>query len=92
MNPNNRPGQQPLNLWNYKPWWCQPWSIVLTGVLAIAGSWLLLKMIWATLFVTGVIALWWGYFLILLPGLIQRSQVFETERSGSEVVKSDAPD
>jgi len=24
--------------WSLKPWWCQPWSILLTGVLVIAGS------------------------------------------------------
>ncbi|WP_332982633.1 DUF6737 family protein [Microcoleus sp. A003_D6] len=20
-----------ISPWNYKPWWCQPWSIILTG-------------------------------------------------------------
>nr|WP_306465771.1 DUF6737 family protein [Spirulina major] len=27
-----------MNFWDYKPWWCQPWSILLTGGVAIAGS------------------------------------------------------
>ena len=31
------PESQPA-FWSLKPWWCQPWSILLTGVLAIAGS------------------------------------------------------
>jgi hypothetical protein len=21
------------NLWQSKPWWCQPWTIILTGIL-----------------------------------------------------------
>ncbi|MFM6357615.1 MAG: DUF6737 family protein, partial [Planktothrix sp.] len=29
---------QTFNPWNYKPWWCQPWSILLTGITLILGS------------------------------------------------------
>ena len=55
------------NVWDYKPGWCQPWSIILTGVSAIAGSWLLLHNFWISLAVSLPIIAWWVYFLILYP-------------------------
>lgn len=55
------------SIWQMKPWWCQPWSIVLTGVAIPTGSWLLLHRLWITLPVAGVIALWWVLFLGLVP-------------------------
>ncbi|WP_374189005.1 DUF6737 family protein [Scytonema millei] len=27
------PNRKPVSVWNYKPWWCQPWSIFLRGCL-----------------------------------------------------------
>ncbi|WP_204105562.1 MULTISPECIES: DUF6737 family protein [Spirulina sp. CCY15215] len=70
-----------MNFWDYKPWWCQPWSILLTGVVAIAGSWLLLRSLWLTAFVTVPILLWWLLFLILVPRMFRESQ--ETKESGN---------
>ncbi len=58
-----------FNLWNYKPWWCQPWSIILTGIVIISGSWLIMKIIWLTILVAITISLWWVYFLIIYPQL-----------------------
>lgn len=59
------------SVWQQKPWWCQPWSILLTGFGLIAASWLLLKMIW----VTGLVALpllaWMGFFVFVYPSLMQ---------------------
>ncbi|MDX2228350.1 MAG: DUF6737 family protein [Leptolyngbyaceae cyanobacterium bins.349] len=61
--------EKPVSVWHYKPWWCQPWSILLTGVGAIAGSWLWLHRFW----ITGLVALplltWMGYFLLVYPRL-----------------------
>ncbi|MEB3312446.1 MAG: DUF6737 family protein [Snowella sp.] len=65
--------QTKFNLWQYKPWWCQPWTILLTGIGMIVGSWLLFKLLWLTLLVSLGISLWWFYFLILLPRLLQAS-------------------
>ena len=62
-----------FNLWNYKPWWCQPWSIILTGILIISGSWLMIKIIWLTILVAIVISLWWFYFLIKYPQLVKEA-------------------
>jgi hypothetical protein len=55
------------NIWDYKPWWCQPWSIILTGILVTAGSWLVLHNYWLTGGVSLLIGAWWVYFLILYP-------------------------
>lgn len=29
---------QDLSIWTHKPWWCQPWSILLTGVAVVTIS------------------------------------------------------
>lgn len=55
------------SVWDYKPGWCQPWSILLTGVTAITGSWLVLHNVWLTSAVSLVMIAWWVYFLILYP-------------------------
>lgn len=55
------------SVWDYKPGWCQPWSIILTGITIVAGSWLLLHKIWLTAAVSLPIVAWWIYFLILYP-------------------------
>ena len=71
-----QPGQAPStapSLWALKPWWCQPWSILLTGVGLIGGSWLLLKTLWITVLVALPISAWMGFFLLVYPGLFERS-------------------
>ncbi|MDC0834188.1 hypothetical protein POG22_14410 [Geitlerinema sp. CS-897] len=59
-----------FNIWKYKPWWCQPWSILLTGIAIIAGSWLLFHRFWLTGLVAVPILAWMGYFLLLFPRLV----------------------
>ena len=68
-----------LNPWNYKPWWCQPWSILLTGASIVAGSWFLGKTLWLTLVMAFPIVVWWTYFLIIWPKLVISSSRLETE-------------
>lgn len=63
------------SIWQYKPWWCQPWSILLTGIIIISFSWLLLKIIWLTIIVTVIISIWWLYFLIIVPKMIEKSGI-----------------
>ncbi|NEP12383.1 MAG: hypothetical protein F6K14_19690 [Symploca sp. SIO2C1] len=65
--------QKHLSPWSYKPWWCQPWSILLTGAGVICGSWLLAKNIWVTFVIAIPILVWWIYFLVLWPRLIKDS-------------------
>jgi hypothetical protein len=61
------------NLWQSKPWWCQPWTIVLTGGTAIAGSWLLFHTLWLTLPLSVLIGAWWTVFLILVPSAYEKN-------------------
>ncbi|RVX20713.1 hypothetical protein CK203_002622 [Vitis vinifera] len=46
---------------------CQPWTIMLTGVSAIACSWLILHSAVITSLVLSVISLWWYIFLYSYP-------------------------
>jgi hypothetical protein len=56
-----------VSIWNYKPWWCQPWSIGLTGAGLIGGSWLGFHRFWLTGLVAVPILVWMGYFLLIYP-------------------------
>ena len=58
------------DLWSQKPWWCQPWSILLTGVLVASGSWLLFHKLWITI-PTTVGVLIGGLFLVIAPAAYQ---------------------
>ncbi|MBT67359.1 MAG: hypothetical protein CMN98_09520 [Synechococcus sp. NP17] len=60
--------QQPIEFWSLKPWWCQPWSILLTGCLIPIGSWMFFHRLWVTApLVIGILG-WWFVFLVLVPG------------------------
>ncbi|PPJ63404.1 DUF6737 family protein [Cuspidothrix issatschenkoi] len=54
--------QQIISPWKYKPWWCQPWSIVLTGVTLVTGIWLIFKIVWLTILVAIPLLIWMGFF------------------------------
>lgn len=54
-------------LWRQKPWWCQPWSILLTGVTLEAGSWLVLGRWWISVPLGVAVLLWWWLFLVVAP-------------------------
>ncbi|NET38946.1 MAG: hypothetical protein F6K19_44380 [Cyanothece sp. SIO1E1] len=69
--------QKPVSPWHYKPWWCQPWSILLTGMGLIGGSWLLLHKLWVTILLAIPILVWMGFFLILWPQLMIQSGLLE---------------
>lgn len=64
--------------WQLKPWWCQPWSIVLTGVAIVGGSWLLLHRLWLTALVAVPIGVWMGFFLLLWPRLMREAGYLDT--------------
>ncbi len=63
------------SIWKYKPWWCQPWTILLTGISIIGGSWLIFQKIWLTSLISLLIMLWWLYFLILMPYLLKKQEI-----------------
>lgn len=72
--------KKPVSPWSYKPWWCQPWSILLTGITLISGSWLLFKTLWVTIIVSIPLLLWMGFFLLVWPKLMIQSGVLEAEQ------------
>lgn len=57
--------------WQSKPWWCQPWSIVLTGSSALAV--LILSYfrfhvpLWLVVPAVLAILCWWILFLVIVP-------------------------
>ena len=59
------------NIWDYKPKWCQPWSILLTGIILSFGSWFTIHLILLTAIVSILIMIWWIYFLILYPRMFK---------------------
>lgn len=69
---NSQSETNSFNIWNYKPWWCQPWSIILTGITIVSGCWFLTRIWWLTIALSVLISLWWGYFLILYPRAIKQ--------------------
>ena len=66
-------------IWKYKPWWCQPWSIILTGLVTITVSWWLLHNLIITLILSIMISIWWVYFLVLYPRLMAKILTEESE-------------
>lgn len=59
-----------FRVWDHKPWWCRPWSIVLTGLGAIGLSWLGFHRYWLTTIVALPVLAWMGFFLVLYPRLV----------------------
>ena len=71
---DTREGADPHSLWSLKPWWCQPWSIVLTGLAIPAASWGLLQRWWITAPAAAAVLLWWWLFLVLVPRAYREQQ------------------
>ena len=60
-------------LWSQKHWWCQRWSILLTGVLVASGSWLLFHKLWITLPTIVGVLIWWLLFLVIAPAAYRQA-------------------
>ena len=67
------------NIWVYKPWWCQPWSILSTGIVLSVGSWSIFHIIWITIIMTTLVTVWWSYFLIMYPRMF--TQYVESQKT-----------
>ena len=62
--------EQPTNpdFWAYKPVWCQPWSILASGMAFVAGArWVTGGSTVATVVAAVPILVWWYLFLVLVP-------------------------
>ena len=61
-------------LWSAKPWWCQPWSIVLTGIVVVAaGGWISHRP-WVALVLSIPVGAWWILFLVLVPRAFEQAR------------------
>ena len=57
------------NMWEGKPAWCQPWSILTTGTIIIASANALSHgSVLLTALAAGPILVWWFLFLVVAPG------------------------
>ncbi|MFM9087177.1 MAG: DUF6737 family protein [Cyanobium sp.] len=65
------PAGNEQNFWAAKPWWCQPWSILLTGGAVPLSSWLVLHRLWISLPIAAAVLLWWWTFLVVVPNADQ---------------------
>jgi hypothetical protein len=63
---------EPINVWQDKPAWCQPWTIILTGMTLIGASWWLFQRLWISVPIAALILIWWGYFLVLYPRFVNQ--------------------
>jgi len=64
----------PESLWSHKPWWCQPWSILLTGVVVVGGSWWLLRLWWISAPLALGVLVWWWLFLVAVRAACRAEQ------------------
>ena len=55
------------SFWNSKPYWCQPWSIISFGILAVLSSWKLFNNLLISSILGFIVIIWWIVFLILAP-------------------------
>ncbi|MEM7554409.1 MAG: DUF6737 family protein [Cyanobacteria bacterium P01_A01_bin.84] len=77
--------QKPFRVWDYKPWWCQPWSILLTGTTLISGSWFLFRFIWLTVLVAIPVLTWMIFFLLIYPQAVAKSGMLDEELTGKSI-------
>ncbi|WP_346289995.1 DUF6737 family protein [Sphaerothrix gracilis] len=68
----------PASIWQLKPWWCQPWSILLTGIAVPTAVWSLSHRWWLAVPVGLGVLVWWSVFLYWVPkqyeAYVQRGQ------------------
>ncbi|GAV57755.1 hypothetical protein CFOL_v3_01291, partial [Cephalotus follicularis] len=55
------------SVWDTKPSWCQPWTILLTGIAVVACSWLIFHSVVFTPVIFFLICVWWYIFLYSYP-------------------------
>ncbi|AGY57452.1 DUF6737 family protein [Gloeobacter kilaueensis] len=59
--------------WRHKPWWCQPWSILLTGCGWIGITYWGLGLSFWWILISAPVLVWMIYFLFVWPRLMRRS-------------------
>ena len=67
-------------IWDSKPFWCQPWSILLTGIFLILTSWFLFSNVILSIIVFIGVFLWWILFLYIAPLAYRNESIQEIEK------------
>ena len=62
---------QKKSIWDTKPYWCQPWTIIVFGVSIIIISWEIFNNFIITSTLGFIITIWWILFLIIAPNAYQ---------------------
>lgn len=57
----------------------------MTGFTIICSSWILLKSLWITAFISIPIAVWMGYFLLIWPKLMLRNNSLDPQQNQDNV-------
>ncbi|KAL0746336.1 hypothetical protein Bca101_028338 [Brassica carinata] len=55
------------SVWDTKPSWCQPWTIMVTGLSIVACSWVILHSVLVSSLAVGLVGAWWYIFLYSYP-------------------------
>ena len=67
------------SVWTTKPFWCQPWTIVLFGVFCVSLPTLAFDWKFVSVAVAVPISAWWYVFLVLYPKSYASSSFEEKE-------------
>ncbi|MCM1982779.1 DUF6737 family protein [Lyngbya confervoides] len=65
---------KPNSVWSYKPWWCQPWSILLTGCSVITALLYFLPWLWLASLLAVPVAAWMIFFVGIYPRIMARDR------------------
>eukprot|EP01026_Neomeris_dumetosa_P017161 TRINITY_DN1655_c0_g2_i4.p1 TRINITY_DN1655_c0_g2~~TRINITY_DN1655_c0_g2_i4.p1 ORF type:complete len:138 (+),score=6.87 TRINITY_DN1655_c0_g2_i4:130-543(+) len=85
---NDDTGSMSESVWKLKPWWCQPYSIVLTGIGGVGFFWLVSGgSLWITTPIALLVGLWWYLFLIVYP--IQYAQYVQEMKQQDNLWKQE---
>lgn len=72
----------PADMWSLKPAWCQPWSIIGTGVIITAGASALNP--WLGGAAGFGVAAWWWLFLVIVPADYAAYAAAAREKAGQQ--------
>ncbi|WP_052043867.1 MULTISPECIES: DUF6737 family protein [unclassified Prochlorococcus] len=53
--------------WKLKPFWCKPFSIIITGIFILIIGFKIFSMFWIRTIISLIIFSWWALFLIIAP-------------------------
>ena len=65
------------NYWDNKPYWCQPWTILITGVLLCLFIAFLFNNLLITILTVLLTVTWWILFLVIAPSAYKKMTTLE---------------